>query len=203
MDETEAIAVLEEQLVGEAGFVAQLHCGDGLNREGVRLARAALDELRVLWKDKPHVPKVGVLPLADFLTSLQESARQYPALEAEIWGIVGDFSDGLDALLVDNDMSEERASALVYGHLMGLPSVALALHHHERLDDQWHHELRSALDTLAQAWSGREYVPKAIVRPMLGARDLIRGHAAAYPQRQAELEAIADDLAERVKRCLS
>lgn len=205
MTESEAISVLEQQCVGDGGFVARLRRGEGLQREGVIQAQEALDTLAALWESSTDLPKVVARPLVDVSTPILESIPLYPDLENELWRLESDFSGRLDELCstTPSRMSQEQAEALVYGHLLGLPSVSLKFHHHEALDDVWVSELRSALDVLTVAWAAREIVPKAIVRPMLEARGLIRGHAAVYPDQQSNLEQIADDLAERIKHCLS
>lgn len=205
MTESEAISVLEQQFVGDAGFVARLRRGEGLQREGVMQAQEALDTLAAFWQTSTDLPKVVARPLVDVSTPILESIPLYPDLANELWRLEGDISEHLDKLCstTPSRMSQEQAEALIFGHLMGLPSVSLKFHYHEALDDLWISELRSALDVLTVAWAARETVPKAIVRPMLEARGLIRRHASVYPDQQSNLENVADDLAERIKHCLS
>jgi hypothetical protein len=204
MTEEEAIAVLEEAFTGDSGFVARLRNGDGLDAIAVTNAQAALETLHVLWADRDHIPKEAARALVDVFTPIYESAPLYPEQQSLIEQLAQSLVEDVERVLypVSPKMTEERAIGLVFGHLNGLPSLALRLHHLERLDDEWAGELLEAIDTLASVWSNRTLVPKVVVAPMLNVRELIRGHASLYPKQQAELEAIADDLAVHVKRCL-
>jgi hypothetical protein len=203
MTEAQATAMLYEQLKSPQGFVAKLRKGEGLDRAGAHTVRDALGSLALLWAERTDVPKATLLPLVDVLTPIRESAHLYPDIEDEIMRLGMELAMLVEGIVYDLPrMSEEVAAALVYGHFSGLSSVAQLLHHHEQLYDGWAEELAIAIDTLSNAWSGLATVPKAIAGSMLGVRELVRGHASAYPKQQHQLEAIADDLTERVRRCL-
>jgi hypothetical protein len=204
MTEEEAIAVLEEAFAGDSGFVARLRNGGGLDSAAVTNVRAALTALQALWADSDQIPKKAARVLVDLFTPIYESARLYLDQQSVIEHLASSLSEEVDRVFwpTGSKMTEERAIGLVYGHLTGLPSLALQLHHRERLDDEWASELQEAIDTLGNAWSNRTHVPKVVVAPMLDARELIRGHAGWYPKQQAQLETIADELALHIKRCL-
>src|SRR5258708_16398439 len=131
MTEWEAISVWEQQFVGDAGFVARLRRGEGLQREGVIQAQEALDTLAALWQTSTDLPKVVARPLVDVSTPIRESIPIYPDLENELWRLEGDFSGRLDKLCstTPSRMSQEQAEALIYGHLIDRKSTRLNSSH--------------------------------------------------------------------------
>jgi hypothetical protein len=206
MVENEAVAVLQFQLTGGSGLVAKLQRGEGIDAEGVRRVYEALDSLEGIWRDSQCIPKSVVQPLVDVFTPIYESVAQNARVGTEVRRLASDLDDRITRLLwrpAPHSMSEEEAMALIYGHLSGLPSVALALHHRGPLTSGWTDDLSEAIDTLAAAWRDRECVPKAIVLPMLSARSLIRLHAPAYPSQTKEIEAFADLFTNKVRVALA
>lgn len=204
MTEAEAVSVLLEAFTSPSGFVARLQSGSGLDLVAVQRTQEALRILQVVWADRDQVSKEVASSLVDIFTPIYESAPLYPDQRSLIEQLAHSLVDDVERVFytTGSQMTEEQAIGLVYGHLTGLPSLALRLHHRERLDDEWASELQDAIDTLAKAWSSRKLVPKVVVAPMLHVRELIRSHATWYPDQQSKLEAIADDLALHVKHCL-
>ncbi|HUY79059.1 MAG TPA: hypothetical protein VMV29_19965 [Ktedonobacterales bacterium] len=205
MIEEEAIRTLHEQVTQKQGFVAKLRAGDGIDRVGLTRAEVAVDTLTALWEDQLTVPKRAAYPLVDVFTPISTSSSSYPGQEAEIVRIAFDFEMRIEGMFMTGQLtaSEEWAAGMILAHLTGVPSLALILHHHEPLTNfEWIQDLQTAFDTLAKAWADRTSVPKILVGPMLSIKGLIVSHAQLYPQEQARLETIADDLTERVKRCL-
>jgi hypothetical protein len=129
--EPEVLALLEEQFLDEAGFVAKLCRGDGLDREAVENVRAALDELADLWADRTHVPKRSPLPLVDLSTPILECRERYPELATELYDLAMDLVHRIERVVYTRlpRMTEDEAVAIVYGHLTGMYGVALQLHH--------------------------------------------------------------------------
>ncbi len=208
MTEPEALATLEEQLTGEAGFLARLRGGEGLDYGAVDAVRSALDTLATLWADRTHVPRHALRALVDVSTPILGCREQYPSLAHELVDLAMDLVQRIEDVIYRRPvrMTEEQAAAVIYGELSGKgEGIALRLHHRDTMRDlEWADDLLGALDLLAVAWSTRDEVPKAIVGPMLDARDLIRGHAGNYPQPlQGQLERIGDAVGEAVRRCLA
>lgn len=206
MTEQEAIATLEQHFVGTNGFVARLRRGEGLDYEGIEQVRTALDALEALWSNRAQVPRHATVALVDVRTAIIECKPEYPALANELDRLAFDLVRRIEQVFYSPSpgMTEEEAIALVYGHLRGLSGIALTFHHREPIHDlEWATDLLTALDTLAVAWSTREEAPKAVIGPMLDARAIIRGHAGNYRQWQEQLEQIGDEVAQRVRRCLS
>jgi hypothetical protein len=205
LTEQEAISTLQLHFVSAEGFVARLQRGEGIDHEGVEQVRAALDALAALWADRAEVPRHATVVLVDVETPIIECASQYPELTNELWQLASDLVTRIERIFYTYPgMTEEEAVAIVYGHLRGISGIALTFHHREPIYDlEWATDLLTALDTLAVAWSAREEAPKAVIGPMLDARAVIRGHADNYPQWQSQLEQIGDEVAERVRRCLS
>lgn len=205
MTEAEAVAIVREQLVTERGFIARLQRGEGIDHEAVRQVYGALEALAGYWADRACVPKDAVLPMVDVFTPIFACIPLYPDRKIEIQRLAIELVDRVESVFwgPNPSMTEEEAMALVYGHLNGLPSLAFDLHHRERPKDDTLEQLHAALQTLERAWAGRACVPKTIVGPMLDVRELIAGHAGWWPEVQPRLVAIADDLKESVKRCLS
>jgi hypothetical protein len=205
MTETEAIATLHTQLLSERGFLPRLQRGEGLDRVGVAALYAALEALAACWAERTEVPKAALLPLVDLSGSLLACSRTQPDLAEILERLAFDLMERVETVVFGGSsrLSYEQAAAIVYTHLGGLPSVALALRHRERLYAGWTDELRQALDVLAVAWSERSAVPRVVAGSMLEGCEFIRGHAGNYPPtQQSELEAIADELAVRIRRCL-
>jgi len=204
MTEQQAINCVRDQFTGEKGFVAKLQGGLGLDRDGVAAVQVALDVLEACWADRAQVPKAAVLPMVDISTPMRENARRYPAMELEIMRLAGELADRVAEIFAARatGMSEQEAAALVYAHLTGVSGLALSLHHREHPQEEVLEELQTAFTTLERAWQHRDSVPKIIIGPMLDVRELIRGHAGLFPREQAQLEAMADELAEQVRRCL-
>ena len=208
MTEAEAIAILTEQFLSSAGFVARLQRGEGLDEHAVGLVRTALCAVSEIWSGRQLVPKNGVLSLVDVFTPIYQSAALNPDQAHEIERLAWDLLLEVEQPLAPEEMTEEDAIGVVYGHLAGIYGVSFVFHHHEPLtvlgaDDAWFHELQQALDTLARHWANRAEVPKIPVRWMLDIRSLFQGHAPAYPPVEAtKLRVWGDDLVERVRRCL-
>ena len=117
-----------------------------------------------------------------------------------------DLSIRLDRLFNDQSghMSEAEAMAVVKAELSGRHSMILTLHQRGGLIKSVVKEVQDALEVLQGAWATRTEVPRSIVGPMLDARNAILENAGGYPAEvQEELELIADDLRDRVRRCLS
>jgi hypothetical protein len=205
MTEGEAIAYLQEQLRGDQGFIARLRRGEGLDQAELSAIQRALGVLAAAWARQEYIPKAAALPLVDVSAPIFESADLYGNERLDIEQLADALVTAVDRVFYSPEprMTEERAMCLVFGHLSGLPSLALALHHREHVADEWLRDVYAALDTLAEAWSTRSHVPKSIVAPMVNAPDLIRKHAGAYPREEGHLRAFADGLADRVRRCLS
>jgi hypothetical protein len=204
MTEEEAISVLVEAFTSSSGFVARLQSGSGLDLVAAQNTQQALRSLQVLWVNRDRIPKEVAWSLVDIFTPIYECAPLYPDQRHQIEQLAHSLVEDVERVFytTSSHMTEEQAIGLVYGHLTGLPSLALRLHHRERLDDEWASELQDAIDTLANSWSNRKLVPRIVVAPMLDVRELIRSHAHWYPEQQAKLEALADELVLHVKRCL-
>lgn len=208
MTEAEAIAILTKQFLSDAGFVARLQRGEGLDDQAVGLVRTALQVLAEMWSGRQIVPKKGVLPLVDVFTPIYQSAARNPDQADEIERLAWDLLTEVERPLAPKEMTEEDAIGIVYGHLTGMYSVSLVLHHHDTLralgaDDSWFEELQQAIDTLAYHWANRAEVPRSPIRLMLDIRSLFQGHAPAYsPSEATKLQLWGDDLVERVRRCL-
>src|SRR5579883_3441597 len=175
MTESEAIQALQTHLISERGFLSKLQRGQGKDEADLATIMSALETLRVLWKDRINIPKVGAFPLVDVFMPVFESAHLYPEHEAEIIRLAFALDDQVDAVFRNGtSMTEEQAVGVLYGHLAGMPSIALIFHHREPLFNlEWANDLREALDTLAGAWANRELVSKTLVGLMLGIRGLI------------------------------
>jgi hypothetical protein len=205
MTEQEAIETIREQLVGEHGLIARLQRGDGIDREAVHLMYDALAQLERNWADRLMVPKYAVFPMVDIFSAIRGCTELYPGQEVELDDLAMEMVEHIERVFYNRDrdnMSEEEAMALVYGHLIGLPTLALALHHREKPHYETLEELRAAIHTLAKAWAPRDQVPKFVIGYMLEVRDLIAGHAPLWPADQQRLDTIAVELKELVQRCL-
>ncbi len=205
MTEREAVTILQEQFAGDAGFVAQLRRGHGLDQAGIAQARAAIDVLKREWAHRSHVPKSAVLPLVDIYTSIASSAHLYPETEDAIEDLAEEMRSRVEGIFLwwPGTMPEAVAEAIVVAQLSGMTSFVLDLHRRQGLRRDGLEELISALDTLRQAWEDRSDVPRTVVGKMLDARHAVWSNAGWYPELQAELAAIAGDLKKRVIQCLS
>lgn len=204
MTEAEAVEIIRYQLLGAQGFVARLGRGEGVDRAAIEVVREALDSLRDAWANRGYVAKTAVLPLADVWASIHTSAKLYPDLQSEIDVLADDLSSRVRHVFLSQSGSatEEEAMATVWAHFSGAYSFLVALHERSGLDREAVEEVQRALATLERAWADRVDVPKTVVGTLLDARSAVLQNAGWYPELRRELDAIADDLAERVRRCL-
>lgn len=204
MTESDAISILEAQLMSGAGFLSALATTGMLDRVGLSQVEQALDELVRTYMGQEGISKAVARSLVDVTSILHICAQRYRELSDELW----DAADRIDLLIArlfaTKPMGESEAAAIVFAQLSGVASIANKLHYHAPIiTDSWAEELGEAIDILSEAWKTRDRVPKAIVRPMLAVGDLIIGHAAAYPDKEEQLVSVAGDLVDRVKKCLS
>lgn len=206
MTEAEAIAHIKEQFASEAGFIARLRHTGYFDRDALERTRDALDTLTEVWKGRDAIPKDVALSLVDILSRLHEVAESNPSLEDEIEDMADDLRMRLDRLFNDQSsrMSEADARAVVQAELSGRHSMILVLHQRGGLNESAVKEVQEALEVLQDAWAMRTEVPRSTVGPMLDARNAILENAGWYPAEfQTKLKLIADDLRDRVRRCLS
>jgi hypothetical protein len=206
MTEAEAIALVKVQFGSETGFIARLSHEGYLDRSALDKVLNALDTLSAAWRDRDVIPKDVALSLVDTISPLHAAAESNPSLEDEIEDIADDLNTRLDRLFYDrsNSMSEAEAMAIVKAQLSGMQSMVITLHQRGGLIRTALKEVQEALDVLQRSWSARTNVPRSIVGPMLDVRNAILSNSGWYPPEfRAELEVIADDLRDRVKRCLS
>ncbi|HEU5439468.1 MAG TPA: hypothetical protein VFU88_09270 [Ktedonobacterales bacterium] len=209
MTEAEAIAILNEQYDSESGFLAKLERGEGLDQEAVSRVRAAFAILQEAWADRTDVPKTALYPLIDSGGRIRAAAAVNQAQHDELVRLSMELAGEVEQLVtVAPRPTEEWAIAEVVGHLSGLPSLALTLHHREHVNRGFVEDLQRALDVLAEAWRGRKAIPRLVAGLMLEAPALFRDHAGNYREQEryalnrARLEAVGEDMAARVRRCL-
>ncbi len=205
MTEAEAVELLKEQFIGEQGFVTHLLQNGHPDYNVLGMVREALDTLHDAWKDRTLIPKEGALSMVDVLSPLYNAAAENPALASEIEDIADDLSMRIDRIFYHRvgPMSEEEALAVVKAQLSGMHSMILTLHQRGGLIKGAVNELQEALDVLQHSWLRRTEVPKSIAGSMLNVRHAIMSNAGWYPDQQAELKEIADDLCDRIKQCFS
>lgn len=210
MTETEAIAIVKEQFVGTSGFLAQLQRGEGIDETGVNQAREALLTLKRAWANRNTIPKDAAFPLVDVMGTILSCMEKQPEAENQIYNLAFEMDQLVDSVFLQEgaSMSEERALALVQFHFTEGESLGLMLHRGNSVDRKIVEgsivqELQLALDTLHQAWKPRQEVPKEVVRAMLPAPSFIGYNTRMPAELRPLLDALSQDVRERIQLCLS
>src|SRR5262249_8103249 len=205
MTEAEAIAVLREHLSPEHPFLQRLQRGEGVDEATLTLIRQAMDALEVAWEGRAEISKAAALPFVDLQWFLEQCAQVESGQQPRLRQLAVEIYERIDRLFLNGapTMTSDLALALVYIHLTGPASLAEALQTHQPIPTGSIDELSQALHVLSRDWNDRMTVPRVTVYRMLDARGLIAGHAAWYPQQEAELVQQAAEIAEQVKRCLT
>ncbi len=204
MTEAQAIAIVKNQFAGAEGFLAQLQRGVGIDHHGVALVTEALQVLKQVWAARTSVPKEAVLPLVDVSSAIWACSDLQPETSEEIERLALEMEELVEGLFLreGDELSEEEAMTTVRAHFSLESSFILALRIGEDLDRADVRRVEQALDTLHNAWATLNLVPKAVVGPMVLGPGMVLNTAGLHPDLEPELEAIASDLRERVKRCL-
>ena len=210
MTETEAIATVKAQFAGTSGFLARLQRGEGIDEMGVNQAKEALLTLKGAWADRSTIPKDAVFPLVDVLGTIVSCMEKHPEGKNKIYSLAIEMDQLVDSVLLQEgeSMSEERALALVQFHFTGGESLGLTFHRgnsvdREAVQDSTVQELLVALDTLHQAWKTRREVLKEVVRAMLPGPSVIGYNTRMPADVRPLLNALSQDIRERIRRCLS
>lgn len=210
MTETEAIAIVKEQFAGTSGFLSRLQRGEGIDEMGVNQAKEALLTLKSAWADRSTIPKDAAFPLVDVMGTILSSMEKQPEVENQIYDLAFELDQLVDSVFLQEgaSMSEERALALVQFHFTGGESLGLTFHRgnsvdRETVQDSTVQELLVALDTLHQAWKTRREVPKEVVRAMLPGPSVIGYNTRMPAELRPLLDALSQDVRERIQRCLS
>lgn len=99
-------------------------------------------------------------------------------------------------------MTETEAIHVVFEQFTAETGFLLDLRMARGLNRDALTRVREACDTLQQIWAERDCVPKDIVVHLIDARTAVLSSWGLYPALQPELEALADEMMERVRRCL-
>lgn len=99
-------------------------------------------------------------------------------------------------------MTEAEATQIVFEQFTAESGFLLDLVMGRGVNNEALARVREAFDTLQQVWANRDCVPKAILVHLIDARSAVLSSWGLYPAFQPELEELADEMMERVRRCL-
>jgi hypothetical protein len=232
MSEFEAITVLTEELVANTGFRARLQLGQELDGDAVQRTREALDTLATAWEGRECVPKEAVLSLTHLDMEIAMCIELYPELKQELENLDLDLMQrasnslcgrlGLiepdeiprpdaarsqellrqELIRTGRQMTEDEAADVVRTQFLAEVGFLLDLRMARGINREAIALVRNALATLRGAWVDRDCIPKDLAYTMIGVRTGILSNWDLYPNLHGELEALAEEMTERIRQCL-
>lgn len=210
MSEDDAIAVLFHTLVNDLGTLARLRRGEGLDRREIDESFGALDVLQQSWLDQLSVPKRAVFALAHADSAFGELSEQYP--ELELWKIEIEFYERIEKALRPQEWAVAMSHIAEGSPAHFLVDVFLAIHPFlvdlrmaQGIDWSTVREIFEAFDSLTSEWHHHVRIPKAIALALMQARGSILASWGSYwshPERQREINGLADKVGGYVLHCL-
>jgi hypothetical protein len=209
MTEDEAVGILHQQLVSDAGFLAQLHTRGSLDDVGIAHLRQAISILTLSWSASVSVPKRAVFALAHF-ESLESLIERYPDLH--LGQLYSELSAELEICLNPGEwaiaewwIGHEGAERTLVEEFLSEDGLLMRLHGRQGIHHEGAERIREAIQSICAQSHAFSLIHKALAFVLVMAPDLIRGRWGIYrgwPSMQQEILAFGDDLGRQIRSCL-